>query len=257
MMPLDIFEEEKRKKEEERAKSRNLAIKAFIAFAGLAIVIITQNFFSYNLIKALLFLMLLVLILGFWGNSICQILKNYLEKRRHDQLAKLHFKKFKELVIRFKEFIKNYPDDHMQTNIPTVLNRLKNDSADLFSKIPVIEPGYIQYWYKYYSERLKQFDGTKNSLMTLAREFEDILVMYDRLYIKDPVNAVRSIGKDKVPEQNKELYSIARLKYINFVDQYENFAKVSNEYFKEKEKSTYSVEAIIFRESFEERPKEL
>lgn len=99
-----FFGEIERKKEEERKKARHhtsLAIGAFAALATLTIVIITQKIYNF-IVTGLLIIMLFVLILGFWGKSIYQILKDYAEKRRYDKLAKSHFEDFKKLVIRFK-----------------------------------------------------------------------------------------------------------------------------------------------------------
>jgi hypothetical protein len=83
----------------------------------------------------------------------------------------------------------------------------------------------------------------------LAKEFESILDMYDTLYIKDPINAIRIIGQDKVSKHYKESYNKARLRYIAFLNDYKNFAKVANEDLKEKEE--YYGFLDVFREHFD------
>lgn len=244
---------EKGKSEEERTSARHytsLAIGAFAALATLTIVIITQKLYNYNIVTGLLIIMLFVLILGFWGKSIYQTLIGYIEKRKNDELARFYFKEFKKLVIRFKEFTENRSD-----NIQLVMHDIKNKTE--FSQINVIWPTFIQERYNYYDERLNEFDGTKDNLVALAKEFENILYMYNELYINDPVKSIRNVGRDKVPLQNKESYNKARLKYIDFLNDYKNFAKIANEDFKEKEETYSLVEgyglggSIVFRDFFD------
>lgn len=93
MRRTNIFEEVERKNEEDRTKTHQyapLAIGAFAALATVTIVIITQKLDNF-IVTGLLILMLFVLILGFWGKSAYQILKDYAEKRRYDKLAKSYF----------------------------------------------------------------------------------------------------------------------------------------------------------------------
>lgn len=254
---MNQFFGEIERKKEEREKARHhtsLAIGAFAALATLTIVIITQKLYNYNIIIVLLFLMLLILISGFYGNSIYQIIKDYLEKRKYDKFAEFHFKNFKNLVIRFKEFTEGRDD-----NIQLVMHSIKNLTypygeglpTNPFSQINVIQPIFFQDRYNYYTELLNQFKGTKDSLVALAKEFESILYMYDTLYIKDPVNAIMSIGQDKAPKQYKDSYNKARLKYIDFLNAYKNFAKIANEDLKEKEETLGLGGGILFRDYFD------
>lgn len=244
--------QEKEKKDDGRLNQ--LAIGAFIAFVSLTIVLITQlKINEFNIIITLLFIMLLVLISGFFGKTIYHILIGYSEKREYNKLAKFYFKDFKNLVIRFKEFTEGRDD-----NIHLVMRSIKNlsspygeGSKNPFSQINVIQPIFFQDRYNYYNERLNQFDGTKDSLVSLAKEFESILYMYDMLYTKDPINAIRTIGQDKVSKQYKESYNKARLKYIDFLNNYKNFAKIANEDLKEKEETFGLGGGILFRDFFD------
>lgn len=209
-----------------------LAIGAFISFAGLIIVLITQlKLYNLNIIIILLIVMLLILISGFYGKPIYKILDGYFQKRRYNKLAKSDFKRFKELVIRFKEFTENR-QDNIQMTMHYIKNTLPGQSP--FSQINVVQPIFIEQRYEYYMERLNQFNGTKDSLVALAKEFESILFMYDMLYINEPVQKIRNIvsqsaTREDVPKQYKESYNKARLKYIYFLNDYKNFAKIANE----------------------------
>lgn len=64
-----------------------------------------------------------------------------LKKKRYNKLAKFHFKDFKNLVIQFKEFTENRPD-----NIQMVMHNIKNSipPPNHFSQINVISPKFFQ-----------------------------------------------------------------------------------------------------------------
>ncbi len=168
-------------------------------------------------------------------------------------MAKSNFKGFKELVIRFKEFTEGRND-----NIQMVMHYIKNTipGQNPFSQINVVQPMFIQTQYGYYVERLNQFNGTKDNLVALAKEFESILDMYDMLYVKEPVQKIRTIvsqsaTREDVPQQYKESYNKARLKYIDFLNTYKNFAKIANKDLKEKEEVFGFGGGILFRDFFD------
>ncbi|MFU8767777.1 MAG: hypothetical protein ACNA7I_08995, partial [Candidatus Methanoperedens sp.] len=199
-------------------------------------------------IKILLFSMFIVLISGFYGHGMRHIFKNYQKNRNDNKLAKHHFKSFKELVIRFKEFTENCMD-----NIQSVMHNIINSTPppNPFHQINIIWHRFFEERYKYFIERLNQFDGTKDSLVSLAKEFENILDMYDKLYINDPVKSIRNIERDKVPLQHKESYNKARIKYIDFLNSYNNFAKNANEDLVDKKNDDgFLGHNIIFKDYF-------
>jgi len=247
-----FHEKDEVKKEDEQCRISSLALGAFISLIGLTIVVTTQNYGDDTTIKILLFSMFIVLISGIYGKSIYKIINGYFEKRRYNKLAKSNFEDFKKLVIRFKEFTENHDD-----NIQLVTHSIKNNTPEPnpFNQINVIDPIFFQDRYNYYNEGLNRFDGTKDSLTSLAKEFESILFMYDKLYINDTVNSIRNIGRDEVPLQFKESYNKARLKYIDFLNSYKKFAKNANEDFKEKEE-TFAYGGKLFKDFFDP-PEEL
>jgi hypothetical protein len=258
---MNVFELEDPKKEAERNRVHQLRMVALGLTGVLATLTIAllsaRNYFPptyYSLIFILIIAIFLVLISGLYGSLILQKLKNHSEKRKHDRLAKSNFEQFKKLVVRFKEFTEGRED-----NIQSVMHYIKNNTPtpNPFSQINVARPMFIKERYEYYMKRLDDFDGTKDSLIELATEFESILFnMYDILYMKDPINEIRNIGGDKVPKQYKELYSKARQKYIDFIMDYKKFAKNANDDFKEKEDSGFLGSGIYFRDFFDQ-PDEL
>ncbi|OGH05523.1 MAG: hypothetical protein A2W22_01860 [Candidatus Levybacteria bacterium RBG_16_35_11] len=262
---MDIFEKEERKKETERNRAHQLRL-ATLAVAGVlatftVALLGARDYFPptyYTIIFILLVIISLVLIFGLYSSLIIQKVKSYSEKRKHDRLAKSYFEQFKKLVVRFKEFTENRDD-----NIQSVMHYIKNNTPapNPFSQVNVVQPMFFQERYGYYMERLNQFNGTKDSLVALTKEFESILYMYDMLYIKEPVQKIRSIEGmtiegNNVPKQYKESYGKARQKYIDFIMDYKKFAKDGNDVFKEKEDSGFLGSGIIFRDFFEQ-PDEL
>ncbi len=258
---MEIFEREEQKKEAERNRihqQKLLTLTVSVALVGLTIVLLNaRDYFPptyYSIIFILITAIFLVLIFGLYGCSIIQKFKSYSEKRKHDRLAKSYFEQFKKLVIRFKEFSENRDD-----NIQSVMHYIKNNTPapNPFSQINFVQPWFIQERYEYYLKRLDDFEGTKDSLIELAKEFESISFnMYDILYIKEPIKEIRNIGSDKVPKQYKESYSKARQKYIDFIMDYKKFAKDANNDFKEKEDTGVLGGGIYFRDFFEQ-PDEL
>lgn len=228
------------KDKDDDGRITQLSIGAFISFAGLIIVLITQlKLYEFNIITLLLILMLLILISGFYGKPIYKILRVYFKKRRRNKLAKYRFEDFKRLAVRFSDFIEDRP-----SNIQMVMKDIKNTAS--FSQITVVQSLIIQWLYQYYTKHLDQFNGTEDSLIILIREFESILYTYDEVYIKEPIKIVKNIGSDKVPRNYIDSYNKAQKKYEAFIMDYNAFAKIANEDFKEKEETLR-----LFRDSFE------
>ncbi len=257
---MDIFEREESKKEAERNRIHHQRIATLTVAGVLATLTIAllgaRNYFPstyYPLILILLTAIFCVLIFGTYGSLIIQKSKGYSEKRKHDRLAKSYFEQFRKLVIRFKEFTGSRND-----NIQYVMHDIKNSgqSPNPFAQINVAQPIFIEKRYEHYMRWLNKFDGTKDSLIALVKEFESILDMYDALYINEPVQKIKGIGSDGVTKQNKQSYSKARQKYINFRMDYIKFAKDANEDFKEKEEPGVLGSGMIFKDYFEQ-PDEL
>ena len=235
------------RKEKEPAQTSQhipLAIAAGMAIISLTIALVPQNYVDDRGIKILLVIIALILILGFFGPFMYHTLRNHINTRRYNKLAKSHFKKFKVVVSRFEVLTENRMD-----NIQVVISDIKQMND--FSQIDTINSIFIQNYYSYYKKGLNQFGGTKDSLIALAREFENILDMYDAVYIKGPVKSIKNIGCDKVPLQYKNSYDQARVKYINFINDYRNFARDANADFKDEEMSKAFGNGFIIREWFE------
>ena len=222
----------------------SLVIQAFIALVGLIIILVTQNYVGDSMIKILLVIIALVLISGFFGDSICYSLNNYIIARRYNKLAKEHFVIFAKIVDKFEYFTEDRID-----NIHIVISDIKK--VDDFSKINTIHIRSIQNYYMQYKKELNQFAGTKDSLISLARDFESVFSMYDTIYVGSPIEAMKNIGSDKIPSDHIESYEQAREKYVNFINDYRNFAHEANVDLKDGNKSNAFGDGYSIQEYFE------
>lgn len=234
----------KEKKPAHISQHISLVIQAFIALVGLIIILVTQNYVDDRWIKNLLVIITLVLIFGFFGDSIRYSLSNYIIARRYNKLAKEHFITFVKIVGKFESFT----EDRIG-NIHVVIADIKK--GDDFSKINTIHLRSIQNYYKLYKKELNQFTGTKDSLISLARDFEDVFSMYDTIYVGSPIEAMKNIGSDKIPSYHIESYEQAREKYVNFINEYSNFAHGANVDLKDRKKSNAFGAGYSIQEYFE------
>ena len=206
-------------------------IAAFGAFVVLIVTLIASNYANDNIIRILLVIILFILIIELFG--VKQNLISYFEKKEHDKLAKSHFEEFKKIVLRFDKFT-----DQNRTNIRKVIVEIK-ENQEIFSNIHILELTLFDQLYEFYKVHLNQFNGTKVSLVALAKEFENILLMYNNLQIQKPIEEIRKIGSDKVDTDYKNKFNINREDYINFITSYKNFADDANNDFDAREFKDY------------------
>jgi len=200
-------------------------IGAFIALTTLVIVLATLDY-DENIIIVLLFIITVVLIIGFFGNLIKQKITSYSQKKEQDKFAKHHFEDFKKLVLRFEKFADPYKINIRRAVVETKRNH------DTFSKIHIPDFTFFENFYVQHKVHLNQFNGTKVSLIALAMEFANILGMYNKLYIYEPIEEIRDIGSDEVQRDYKREYNQCRDEYIDFLRSYKNFADDANKDFK-------------------------
>ena len=225
---MQIYDPEKASEKKSITEHIPSVILAFIALTGLVITLATLDY-DENIIIVLLFIITVVLIIGFFGNLIKQKRTSYSQKKEQDKFAKHHFEEFKKLVLRYEKFA--VPN---KINIRRAVDEIKRNH-DTFSKIHIPEFTFFEYLYEHYKVHLNQFNGTKVSLVALAKEFENILGMYNKLYIYEPIEEIRDIGSDKVQRHYKREYKQCREEYIAFLNSYKNFANDANKDFKTNE----------------------
>jgi len=202
-----------------------LAVLSFIALIGLTITLITYKSDDI-IIKFILIILPIILIIGFWGESIYKKIKNNLKQRKLDKLSKVHFISFKKLVLRFEKFVGFY--DH---NLLFVIKHIKENTNE-FSQINITEQRIIENWYQGYKKHLNQFDGTINGLFWLNDVFDNMLFNYELIYINKPIKEMNKIGIDKLQLSDKKSYKIAQEEYFDFIKDCKKFTENANEDFK-------------------------
>lgn len=183
----------------------------------------------------------LILIFGLLKPPFSAFIKKRRETRRVNALAKEHFKDFKNFTDRFGELL----DQSRSDTITYALGELINRSQE-FRNISFLSPQDLYNLFRYFKERLKRFDRTKEDFTLLVEDFGTILDLYNKLCVCKPVEEIRKLGRDKVDEPTKEEYTRRKGEYGRFIGNYIDFGKKLNDVFGER----------IFRDYFE-LPKDL
>ena len=152
------------------------------------------------------------------------------------------------MLVKIVDKFEYFTEDRID-NIHIVISDIKK--VDDFSKINTIHIRSIQNYYMQYKKELNQFAGTKDSLISLARDFENVFSMYDTIYVGSPIEAMKNIGSDKIPSHHIESYERAREKYVNFINDYSNFAHGANADLKDEKKSNAFGNGYCIQENFE------
>jgi len=77
--------------------------------------------------------------------------------------------------------------------------------------------------------------------------FDDIVRIYNDFSVCKPVEEIRMIGREKVPEKIRENYQDHRAVYVRFLQEYQDFVKKMNKLFQQD----------FLRVPYYETPKEL
>ena len=166
---MQIYDPEKASEKKIITEHIPSVIGAFIALTGLVILLATLDY-DENIIIVLLFIITVVLIIGFFGNLIKQNITSYSQKKEQDKFAKHHFEEFKKLVLRFEKFA--VPN---KINIRRAVDEIKRNH-DIFSKIHIPEFTFFEDLYEHYKVHLNQFNGTKVSLVSQQFNFQTIYI---------------------------------------------------------------------------------
>ena len=75
---------------------------------------------------------------------------------------------------------------------------------------------------------------TKDNFGLLINWFESIVNLCNEHLIRKPVERIRTIGRDEIPEHVRENYERCKAIYNRFMDDYMDFAKDINKQFAEK-----------------------
>ena len=207
------------------------------ALAGLLIVVITAHslfpaVMFRSIVVALVVLIVIVNGYGVFGESLINFLKKLVLARKHLALTKKYFVDFDKLIDRFGQLI---IVNHCDT-IPYVLNDLQNTG-----KYPNILPWPQDFTsaFDVFNEARGKLPRTKENFSLLVKWFESIVDICNGHLISKPVERIRTMGRDGIPEHIRENYARCKAIYDRFMDDYMDFAKGMNKQFAERVARVY------------------
>jgi len=152
--------------------------------------------------------------------------------RKEQRLVDEYFKDFDRLVDRFGELI---DVNHCDT-IPYVLNDLQNNA-----KYPNILPFPHDFRsaFDVFHEAMGKLSINKGNFLLLVKWFESIVNLCNEHLICKPVEQIRIMGCDKIPERIRENYERCKVVYDRFMYDYMDFAKDMNKRFGERVARNY------------------
>jgi len=213
-----------------------LLISIFAARASLPV------FLYYIAVILLLLAIFLLLFYGFLGEPIYNFIKKRRKIRKHNALARKYFNKFKHFTETFGEFV-----NPNRSDITEVLKNLQSDHPE-FRELLFLPKGDVHSLFKTFQQRLKRFDGTYEDFSLLVEEFDIILDIYNKHCIRDPIQKIRRVDRNRISDHFKEEYRRHKGAYERFIGNYTDFGKEVNKEFGERIR--------IFREVFD-MPEEL
>lgn len=159
--------------------------------------------------------------------TVLGFFKRSKQARKQQSLVNEYFKEFDKLVDRFGELIN---ENHCDT-IPYILKDLQNNP-----KYPNILPWPQDFRsaFDVFHEAMGKLPITKDNFLILVRWFESIVNLCNKRLICKPVEQIRTIGRDGIPEHVRENYERCKAIYDRFMDDYMDFAKDMNKQFAEK-----------------------
>lgn len=166
-----------------------------------------------------------VLVTHFLWPPFIEWLSRSRDRRRLDAAARAVFPEFEDIVRRFQELINLQTQD----TLPTFFWNLRNQEPAWKSKLPAIpQLLFMSELFDPFLRRFREWDETYEQLRELAHDFWTFLHQYDSSYVLEPLNTLRNLGNDDVPESVRHKVNALRENYAAFVREYTTFAKRAN-----------------------------
>lgn len=159
--------------------------------------------------------------------SVLGFFKRSKQARKQQGLVNEYFKEFDKLVDKFRDLIN---PNHCDT-ILYILNNLRNNTK--YAHI-LPWPQDFRSAFDVFYEAKGKLPITKENFLLLIKWFESIVNLCNEHLICKPVERIRTIGRDEIPEHVKENYERCKAIYDRFMDDYMDFAKDMNKQFAEK-----------------------
>ena len=214
---------------------RSGEIALLIVLASTLLFVISQ----YNIFSAQVFVIVILLsmsifiivVYGFLGQRISDFIKRKLKERKDNELANKCFEEFKEFVDRFGENVKS--GGHSD-NIPYVLsNFLRHEKTGKVNNISIPDYYMIDGLFHSFKQQINRFDGTKEDFSIIIKQFDQMIRIYNELYVCNPVNEIIKTGIS-LPDYTKHEYSKYRNRHTLFIEEYMQFNKKVNKIFGER-----------------------
>lgn len=199
---------------------------------GLLIVIITaHSLFPPIMFRSIVVVLVALIVVvngyGVFGQTVIEFVKKKAMAKKHRVITKKYSENFDRLVDRFGELIN---ENHCDT-IVYILNNLRNNTkyAHIFPWSQDFRSAF-----EVFHEAMGKLPITKENFLLLVKWFESIVNLYNEYLICKPVEQIRTIGRDGIPEHVREDYERCKAIYDRFMDDYMDFAKDMNKQFAEK-----------------------
>jgi len=222
-----------RKTEDKKTVTLISKIGPLVGLLATAITVFSNlNIVIRYIMVVLLVMITVVSIYAVFGQPLIKFVKKKTMAKRHRVLIKKYSKNFDRLVDRFGELIN---ENHCDT-IVYILNNLRNNT-----KYAHILPQTQEFRsaFDVLHEARGKLHITKENFMILVRWFESIVNLCNEYLICKPVEQIRTIGRDGIPEQVREDYERCKAIYDRFMDDYMDFAKDMNKQFGERVAKDY------------------
>mgnify|MGYP007084778269 CR=1 FL=1 len=185
----------------------------------------------------------LALLIGVLYGPASRFLRARSLLKRYDEIAKWHYGEFREFVDRFSEL----SDERMGKSVSKDLGELSRAGIQGFQRVFILPTFYIQYLITHFRAILDNVYCRKETFVTVTEIFDDIIRIYNNFSVFKPIEEIRMIGRDKVPENIRETYNDDRVIYVRFLEEYVDFIKKMNKEFRKD----------LLRVPYYETPKEL
>lgn len=215
---------------DEKSKDKRMVpvapIMIILSLAGLLIVVIkARSIFLPIMFRSIVIVLLVLIIIvnGYWvfGQSLITLFKRIRMARKHRALTKKYFHELDRFVDRFGELINI---NHCDT-IPYVLNHLQSDAK--YANILSSPHGFKNAFDVFYAA-IGKLSRTTGNFLLLVKWFESIVNLCNEHLICKPVEKIRLLGRDGVPERIREDYKRCKGIYDKFILEYMDFAKGVN-----------------------------
>ncbi len=157
---------------------------------------------------------------------IATYIREKLQYRRYNQLARHYYPGFRELTQRFSEFVDSRRSDTLNAQL-----RDLQGHEEVRGKLKLLPLSIIESFFYIFKKKIEGFDKDFGNLSLLAEEFDNIMRFYNGSYVIEPLQMLRQINIDGIPKEKVGEIELFRENYSAFLRDYVNYAKRANEDF--------------------------